>query len=242
MSLINEALKKAQRQRAAETGGIAPASQEPLPSTPQTPIHRRRNPLAAQTVVLITIGCVLLLGGGVATAVLLFSSDSPPEVASAPRPTPATQPAPVAVPEPPALAPIVAVPPPEPPAPAAIPVTPQPPVAPTPAPSVTPPAPVAATPVVTPAPAPTPTLAPTPAPPPPTEGPPKADPRVYVFLDRIRVAGIRASDDDPRVLMNDRMYRLNDMVEPVLQLRLTGISSLALTFTGPNGFVYTRNF
>src|SRR5690606_40810724 len=101
MSLINEALKKAQRQRAAETGGTAPtqAQQEPLPSTPQAPIHRRRKPLAAQTVVLITIGCVLLLGGGVATAFLLFSSDSPPEVAVAPRPVTPAAPAPATPPE-----------------------------------------------------------------------------------------------------------------------------------------------
>ncbi len=237
MSLINEALKKAQRQRAAEASASANVPEGP--STQPEPVHapaiplpaKRRKHVGAQSVVLITIGSILLLLVGGAAAFILFSPSESPAVIAAAHPAPAPQPV---LPQPVLPAPVS--PPPVEPVPTVI-LPPKPPVVVTPnVPPVTTPKPEQ----IIPAPV---FVAPTP--PTPVEEPtqaPKPDPRIYVFLDKIRVAGIRASKTDPRVLMNDRMFRIGDVVDNQLQLRLTGISSLALTFTDANGIVYNRNF
>lgn len=267
MSLINEALKKAQRQRAAEQTSVSPeaAVESPVESGPlATGAHagppRRRRPAAAQTVVLLSVGAVLLLVCGGLTAFILFApspaQDTPRLAATMPatiaETTPAAETAATISPDASAspVQPVVVVPLP----------------APTPDATIIAPEPVPAPPVVaaSPTPAPAPVAIPTPpvikapqpevvttssavaataTPPPEVAGSSeKPNPQVHIFLEQIRVAGIRASQSDPRVLMNDRMYRLNDMVDARLQLRLTGISNLALTFTDANGHVYTHNF
>ncbi len=269
MSLINEALKKAQRQRAAEqtaattgTPGDPPMT-EPTAGAPGPRPRRRNRPAPAQTVVLLCIGAILLLLTGGATAFIFLAPDSEPaRHASAPspvaplvgtsaplQPTP-TQPAAPVQPEP-AL--VVALPTPVPtPAPAAVaqplPAPPVAAVAPTPPPVA--PVPVSPAPVMQPTPAPVAPAASVAGASPAVGGPPaatvaspdKPNPEVHLFLEKLRVTGIRASQNDPRVLMNDRMYRLNDLVDARLQLRLTGISNLALTFTDANGHVYTHDF
>jgi len=70
----------------------------------------------------------------------------------------------------------------------------------------------------------------------------RPDARAQAFVDALRVTGIRASGSDSKVLMNDRVFRLNDIVERTLGLRLTGVAADRLSFTDPNGLVYTRNF
>ncbi len=42
--------------------------------------------------------------------------------------------------------------------------------------------------------------------------------------------------------MNNRVYRLNDMVSQDLRLRITGIAPRRLEFTDPRGYVYTKSF
>ena len=68
------------------------------------------------------------------------------------------------------------------------------------------------------------------------------DARAQAFVDALHVTGIRASSSDSKVLMNDRVFRLNDIVERSLGLRLTGVAADQLIFTDGNGVVYTRNF
>lgn len=65
---------------------------------------------------------------------------------------------------------------------------------------------------------------------------------MYEFLEKLRVSGIRASDTDPKVIMNDRVYRLNDIVDRTTQLRLTRIEASTLTFVDASGFEYRKNF
>lgn len=72
--------------------------------------------------------------------------------------------------------------------------------------------------------------------------PPKGDALVHAFVDSIKVAGIRPSGSDSRVLMNDRVFRVNDIVERNLGVRLTKVEADALTFTDMNGAVYVKNF
>lgn len=262
MSLINEALKKAQRQRtdapAPDSSPAAPlpAAPEPGPvSAPSSRIVKRRTPMPASTL-------ILLLGGGGALLVMacvfvfiFFLSDDTvaPEHPAHRPPVAHTDPAVSPV----APAPVVVAPPPVPaPAPAPVVTVKLPPIAApvveTPKPAPTPaPAPVAvvATPApAIPAPAPTPTpapavVAPTPAPVPVVATPsgPVANPAVHEFLEKLRVAGIRASDTDPKVIMNDRIYRLNDVVDRATQLRLIRVEASSLVFSDATGFVYRKS-
>lgn len=74
-------------------------------------------------------------------------------------------------------------------------------------------------------------------------GPPaKLDAKAIVFIENLRIAGIRASATDSKVLMNDRVYRTGDYVEHTLGLKLTGITANSLTFEDERGGRYTRNF
>lgn len=78
-----------------------------------------------------------------------------------------------------------------------------------------------------------------PATPPP---PAKMDNKAVSYIENLRIAGIRASATDAKVLMNDRVYRPGDMVERELGLKLVGITSSSLTFEDEQGARYTRNF
>ena len=62
------------------------------------------------------------------------------------------------------------------------------------------------------------------------------------LIEHYRVGGIRVSGTESKVLMNDKVYRLNDTVDYELGIRLTGIATKALTFEDAHGSVYTRNF
>lgn len=194
MSLINEALKKAQRMRSPPTSD---AAAQPLPGL------IRRRPAQARTVALAATGAagvVAILAVGIAWALWPATPDptpaSPaePVVEAAPEPSLSAEPLPpepVASPQPPPIE-LAAMPP-----------------------------------------------SPEPPPPPP---PPEPDPRVYVFLDQARITGVRVSATDPKVLLNDRLFRLNDVVDRSLNLRITGIDGNALTFTDESGYVYTKEF
>jgi hypothetical protein len=42
--------------------------------------------------------------------------------------------------------------------------------------------------------------------------------------------------------MNDKVFRVNDIVERLLNVRLTAVETDSLTFVDDNGVVYTKNF
>lgn len=255
MSLINEALKKAQRQRTLDHAPLAGAPTGVAAAAVTTHVraasHRR-------SYAPVWFGLGLLVLGAVSTVLIMrygFPADPAPVaatpapvVAATPAPTPvaiatpAPQPiapapqSPVAVASEPAItfslppsAPTVATPP----APASAP-------APIPA-SVTTPssAPVAvATPAPTPAPAPVAVVpvarvaaAPTAA---------EREAKIYAFLSAIRLTGVRGVDREARVLMNEKVYRLNDTVDADLGLRLSGVRPGLLLFTDSTGRVYEK--
>ena len=68
------------------------------------------------------------------------------------------------------------------------------------------------------------------------------DPRILAFLDALRVNGIRPSPDDPKVLMNNRVFRIEDVVDRELNLRLTAIAPNKLTFEDDRGMPYVKSF
>ena len=236
MSLINEALKKAQRQRidpAQTTITTAPTLADAGAPVPR--IAKRRPPMPARTLMLLLVGGgLMLVMGGVLAFVWLRLDSKPPVIAKvAPvhhdTPAPAVQPVIVpAIATAPSVATVAtpvhieAVLPPLPPAPAPSPV----PVVQTPIAVTTPPAPAPAS-IVHPH-------------PPTNPSKPVSNPAVYIFLDALRVTGVRMSGEDSKVIMNDRIVRLNDYVDRTLGLRLTNVTPSSLVFTDDAGFEYTK--
>ncbi|MES2692233.1 MAG: hypothetical protein V4773_02090, partial [Verrucomicrobiota bacterium] len=70
----------------------------------------------------------------------------------------------------------------------------------------------------------------------------KTDERIAAFVDAIKVTGIRSSGAESRVLMNDRVYKVNDIVERTLGVRLVKVAPDSLTFSDNNGFTYVKLF
>ncbi len=250
MSLINEALKKAQKQRTGESTPLPAIGGESAER-----IARRSKPAGFNTLLLwLGIGGTVLAVVVVAGVFLLRKPPSSPVVATAP--------APVLVP-PSAL--VASTPAPKPAGPEAVPAAPAPTIAsrsnatpasasavgatttPPPAP-VAPHKPEASAPAVVAVPAPSvPAAAIDVAVPPKPEPakpalPGKLEPRAINYIESLHVAGIRASSTDAKVLMNDRVYRVGSIVEREMGLKLTGITSNSLTFEDEHGASYTRTF
>lgn len=239
MSLINDALKKAQRERAGHVHSPTP----PTPAGPVAPTPPPAPPQAHGPAPrsgglpwgLIVAIALVLVGGGVAVGVLVFRPSAPeaPAVAAA-DPAPTAPALPAAAP-PPTAAPPASAPAPEPvdaplpgPPPPPAPLSPPAPTL-TAAPAAVPSAPIVAE-----------TAAPSPAAP--RIDIASEDPRVLAFLESARITGVRPSPDDPRLLMNNRIFRLNDIVDRDLGLRLTGIEPTRVAFTDPRGQVYLKSF
>ena len=264
MSLINEALKKAQRQRHEE--GADPTATSPAAATGGH-VARRGKGQGSNTVVLLGSGALVLVVLSVVFTVYLVNrptdtkrvatattpgksaaapsptSSAPSETAPAivvPKITPSTPPpvtAPVAAPDSPAVATSAT------PNTQSATTTPPPTATATPSPNtvsiVTPPAAQPAAPISPPAAAPTLAPAPSAAATLPAGVP---DERVAAFVDSVRVTGIRSSGAESRVLMNERVYRVNDVVERNLGVRLVKAAADSLTFSDPRGVTYVKNF
>ncbi len=65
---------------------------------------------------------------------------------------------------------------------------------------------------------------------------------ILTYLSTLRVTGIRPAGADSKVLMNDRVYRLNDVVDYSLGLKLTGIAIQQLSFVDEHGVSYVKEF
>lgn len=250
MSLINEALKKAQRQRSLDSAPLSAAPSGVAAAAVTTHVrsasHRRSHAP-------IWFGLGLLGLGVVATVLVMrygFTSAEPAKpaaVAQAPAlaPVPAA-PAPVAVSAStasPAPAPLVVLPP----IPQIAPVS-QPVANVTQSPAPAPGAPAAASSTaVAPIQEAAPTTSPAPTPVAPVAAPAALTPaereaQVYAFLNAIRLTGVRGLDREARVLMNERVWRLNDMVSPELGLRLSAVRPNLLVFTDTQGRTYEKPY
>lgn len=254
MSLINEALKKAQRQRSLDAAPLsgAPSGVAAAAVTTHVPAATKR---ASRAPLWFALG-LLALGSVVTGVIMRFGFPDAPEVAA--RPTP------------PSPAPAVATPPPPPttlPPPPPTPVTPVQPFA-TPPPAPLPPletAPVTvvfSVPTITPPSAPVAPLSkPEPAPLPPTptpvvSAPPPAPASVSVpalappptvtanqIRDRLaslRITGVRGAGREARVLINERVWRIGEVVLPDLGLTLGAVHPGRLVFIDTAGREYER--
>jgi hypothetical protein len=237
MSLINEALKKAQKQR---TGDAPPlASMPSIGGEPATRIAKRSKPagfndqlskigLGAAALVAVLVSGYFVIHQLRSTPAKPVEAKPAPEAAAAsvaattlktPLPTSLAAPAVTFnVPVAPAVVETKAPPPPAAPLVPAVTSKPEP-----------KPAAIVAAPTTSPA-----TALPGPA--------PKLGSKAVTFIETLRIAGIRASATDSKVLMNDRVYRNGDIVEHELGLKLVGITADSLTFEDEHGARYTRNF
>ncbi len=66
--------------------------------------------------------------------------------------------------------------------------------------------------------------------------------QVQAFVDAVRVTGIRSSGADSKVLMNDRVYRVNDVIDRALGIKLLKVEAARLVFTDANGTIYEKSF
>lgn len=233
MSLINDALKKAQRER---TGGVPDTT--PMPGGgSRPPIEAQRRANRGPQLTLIAGGAIagMLLAGG---AVWLFRSPAQLATSSAPTQTETNPPitstaTPATMPPAPGSA-SAASQSKKGPEPVAAPVE-----------ATTAKAPAVAEPTVSTA---TPSAATTssetqPATPPaPATAPALTLTKLAEIVDAFRVTGIRPAGADSKVLLNDRVYRLGDVVDLAHGIRLTGATANSLTFTATSGVVYTRFF
>jgi hypothetical protein len=223
VSLINEALKKAQRQRhqpVTSDDSSGSPSAHPRPKRSATP--------RAQIVLVVFAGAAALIVLSVVLTGSLLNRPAPTPTAPAHPRTATPPPANLDTPSPIIVAPPLTPPPASPAStegersPPAPPST----AAETAAPLSSARATSAATPSLSPAPAST----------------VVDEVAAQNFVDAIRVTGIRSSGNESKVLMNDRVYRVNDIVERTLGLKLIKVSSDALTFADPNGATYVKNF
>jgi len=243
MSLINDALKKAQKQR-TEDG--APLSAMPsIGGEPAARIAKRAKPVGYNSLILgVAAGGIVLLLLGVGVFFLYRFMAAPPEKPLPDRAAPVVQAAPASTPSAtvaPGPAPSAYV------LPVAAPsgtAAGSAPAAPTPLPAAAPAAgettvvavdnkPVGFAPIVP---------AAEPEAPRPAAPTLKLAPKAIAYIEGLRVAGIRVSATDSKVLMNDRVYRVGDTVEHNLGLKLAVIATGALTFEDERGARYTRNF
>jgi hypothetical protein len=226
VSLINDALKKAARQRAQETDGLPP-----MPGGGYSRGPARGGAKKTQTMILVGGGAVVLVVVSVVLTGIMMNKGAPEAkpvafAVTTPVPTPAAaapkivvQPAQVAITLPQA-APIAQAP-----VPTALPTS-------TPVPIVRE-EPAAAPAVVQAAPTPAPT-----APPAATLQPDQ----IQNLVDNYHISGVRAAGAGSKALIDGHVYKVNDLVDRLIGLRLVKVEEDRLTFTDRTGTTYVRTF
>lgn len=218
MSLINDALKKAQNQRAGlpPIPGPTPAPPKGAASVPTTP-RKGKTPVSKSILIGVTASllCALI---SIAATLYILKEDAPP----APLPPAMAAVSPVVAPAPAAVVPVNA------------------PLVTAPiAPGVaTEPAPI----VMTPPPAPLPTITAPSAATVSAAATKQTAARIQSFIARLRVNSIRISEGGNKAIINERLFRTGDVIEPSLGLKLVGIENGQLTFVDEAGNQYFRHF
>jgi hypothetical protein len=266
MSLINDALKKAARQRAEEEADLG----QLMPGAGRRPAPREGKRISTQTVVLIGAAAVALVVVSVVVTGILVTGKpeaAPAAARTAAAPTPAPPaPAPAPLVQVPAVA-LVSIPRAAPAAATPIPTVefrPAPTAVPTAAPTALP----TALPTAVPTPVPTaaPTAAPTPVPtalptpalaaaptislqPPGPAAPVGATPAdqahndlVQGLVDSLHVSGVLSAGAWSKALVNGHVYRINDVLDRNTGLKLVKAEPDRLTFVDSAGVTYVKSF
>jgi hypothetical protein len=214
MSLINDALKKAARERAEEQGEIAPRPGGGRRGS------RHGGPMQKQTLILIGAAAIILIVVSVVLTGMFMTGKPAAKPAAAALPTPtaiAQQPAAKIVIEAPVIA--LAVP-----TPTAAPTVAVVKPTPTPVPVVV----QAAEPVA-------------PAPKAPDTSQSHMD-EYQAIVDGFHISGVRTAGAESKALVDGHIYKLNDIVDKKSGLRLVKVDVDHLTFTDRDGNTFVRTF
>jgi len=215
MSLINDALKKAQSVQGPPPGMAAdkfsgtPAGTPGAISAPGSAGHvpRRSDPMSAQKLVMILLTAGIVFIGFIAAmgvgAYFVINSNSPAEVAQTETIIVDAEGA-VLIEEPEPI--------------------------------------VMAEPEPAPLPEPEPVVAANLPPPPPAVRVNRPDPEILAFVDSLRVRGIRISNGEAKVLMNDKVYKTGEIVNHPMNLKLSEVSPDGLLFEDVQGNTYVARF
>ena len=229
MSLINDALKKAARQRAEEQADVV----APMPGGGNRHAPGSGGPMRTQTMVLIGAAAVaLIVVSAVVTGVFVAGKSEQKSAAMAPVPTPTPSPQKVVV-----QSPVIAIPQvlqTSTPSPTPVAAT-KPASAP-----VLPPLPTARqvpSPVIS-APAAAASVAPAPV----SSAPESHNDLIQGIIDRYRISGVRAAGPDSKALVDGHVYKVNDLIDKSLGLRLLKVEPDHLTFVDAQGETYVRSF
>jgi hypothetical protein len=229
MSLINDALKKAARQRAEEQADVV----APMPGGSR--ISRQGAPMKTQTMILVgAAALVLIVVSVVVTGIMLTGKpEAKPVAAAAPAAAPAQQ----------APAPNIVI------QPAAVTVAVQAKAAPVSAPTPVPVAQAAPTPTPSPPPvvqAPEPAAASAPVaaavPPPAATSSTSHTEMVQGVVDAYHISGVRLSGAQSKALLDGHVYKLNDIVDKTLGLKLVKVDDDHLTFVDKDGGTFVKSF
>lgn len=259
MSLINEALKKAQRERAGHPAESASGQEVGTPARRMAPApaSHRPPPTPAGPSAGLLLGGVAVVLASVALGVVIWRS-GPGSPGTPPVPVAALTPAPptaTATPAPPPVAPppLATAPTAAPASPAEPFVAPEPPLFSEPPPlaaglartadtQAAPPDPATVAPP--PAPAVTAPALPTWEPPPLVPVPTTADRSAAIkdWLEDITIQSVRFAGPDSRVLIRNRVYALGATVDRTLGLRLAEIHPNRIVFTDNDGTRFTKSY
>jgi hypothetical protein len=218
MSLINDALKKAARQRAEAQADLSTL----MPGGGGSRASGHGAPMRKQTVALIAGAAVALaVVSAVVTSVLMGGKTAPAPVAAAPAPQVAL-PRPQATPAPAVQAPVV------------IAIT-------VPKVILTTPSPTAAPVVVEPVRVAAPVAAARIPDAPPASTLSHAD-QVQAYVDGLHVSGARAAGSDSKALVDGHVFKVNDLLNRTLGVRLIQVDPDHLTFVDSTGAAYLKSY
>jgi hypothetical protein len=79
-------------------------------------------------------------------------------------------------------------------------------------------------------------------PPPPPVRVNNPDPEILAFVDSLRVRGIRIANGEAKVLMNDKVYKTGEIVNHPMNLKLSEVSPDGLLFEDVQGNTYVARF
>jgi hypothetical protein len=66
--------------------------------------------------------------------------------------------------------------------------------------------------------------------------------QVQDFIDKLRVTGVRTAGTDSKALVDGHVYRVNDILDRALGIRLVQVDADHLTLVDSAGVTYVKNF
>jgi len=69
-----------------------------------------------------------------------------------------------------------------------------------------------------------------------------ASDRVQNFIDAIHITGVRYSGADSKAIVDGHIYRVNELLDKALGIRLVKVDPDHLTFSDPAGTRYVKSF